>query len=446
MKMIKQNFMSIIIIILTVCVAYCSVFMVKQIPKSKIELVDTYGERECLKDIKISGVLADNFHKRKFVISDEKVKSNFSAISEGERKELMAYLSDELINNKIINTHISIVLQEDDIPSTAKTVTTNKVDAIFRVSSYEENNNKQQEFLFELDMIYQTQEKKFSIDYDPNSNHLLPSSSSFSAYVGPEYFDRKILRKNPDTGRIFAFTKSGADCAGYGGAYDITEQIENDYDNPEEFTDIKNIAPIDLKNGKVRIAGMETAGNKLLFITCENGEVILKPFDLDENEFLDDINLGYQKFADKERSHDFKYCCDIDNQYINLAFETKDSDYNNDIRIMTVVYDAEKNNIALQSTEDYFENNYFFLQKINMKYKNDKLFMIREYFISDYPKKYNDGTLTKKVLLVTVLGEGETLYEGVVKTDATDDSEFRGRPNVLQGEIYYRDYYALTLE
>lgn len=458
MKIIKHNIFALFLVIVIIVLAACGAFFKNEFSKSCVGISDISGDRNNLNDIKISGLLADSKLKLEFDIENGNVKRNLSAT---EKDELNKFNFNPLLSRSELLPH----LQEDDLPKeTDKSVTvyTNKADAFFEMST-------RNGYLFSIktDIVFKTVNKDIDIHLSNRGNGLVQTGCGGRIYIGENQYN--YVRKNTSTGRVYVYTITYEDFTGYGGAYDITEQINLTEDDNElapgekiisahgygiNRLDLKNIAPIDLKGGNVRIAGMETVGNVLLFITFVDNDVVLKPFDLTKNIFLDDINLGSYNFADKSYAQHYEYFGFSNDKYISLAFSLEESEvYENDNRMLVAVYDAESNSIILKCIEQYRKTDGSNrITKLNMKYKNDKLFSLREDEISSRNiktgviTKYPYGNVSDYELRITVFGGNKSIYDGLIISDISDDRLFQGDLNRLQSPLYYRYYYGLSLE
>ena len=163
----------------------------------------------------------------------------------------------------------------------------------------------------------------------------------------------------------------------------------------------------------------------------------MKPFDMTTNKFQDDINLGYFIFANG--SCNTKRYSTADNRYIIVAFEMNETKvYTKDNRLLTVVYDTEANRVVFCKAEDYREidfNNYI---DVTMKYKDNKLYLLKKYNV------YQLG-VTYQELRVTVLDGYGTLYDGIITSGTEEDRKFNDT-NRLQTALEYREYFNLSME
>lgn len=209
------------------------------------------------------------------------------------------------------------------------------------------------------------------------------------------------------------------------------------YKNDERI-EVENIAPIDLKNGSVRIIDMQTTGDKMVFLTFENGAVILKPFDMSKKAFMEDINLGVFSLANENWIR-FHFGSMSDERYCYFAFEMNEYDvYEYDKRFHTIVYDTETQEVVLNKTEEYREMPFGFYLDVEMKYKDGKLYLLRNYLISR-----ND--ISDQELSITVLDNSGTLYKGIIASGVNEDSLY-SYTNQLQTTLIYREYFNLALE
>jgi hypothetical protein len=322
-------------------------------------------------------------------------------------------------------------------------INTDKADVFFKVSD-----EKGTSFSFKTDMNYVSEKMGITLSYQDDGKGPVPGSYSLSGVdAGKLPKEVSVTRINESAGRVYVYTPSGTDSRGFGGAYDITDQLKNTGSNSDNLLELKNIAPIDLKDGNVRIIGMETAGNKLLFTTVENGEVILKPFNLGSNKFSEDINLGHKDFADQKVTSFINCYGQTNDKFISLAFAINGERVaENANRVEAVVYDTDSGKVVLNFTEQLFKNPLQTqVQGIVMKYKNNKLFMLRQFDEVESDNKYSAGGMPSHKVEVTVFGENRTLYDGMIISDVNDDQLFRGDVSVPQGNLYFRQYYALTL-
>lgn len=427
MKLIRKYFLIILCILTIAGTVFCGIYLRNQVNNYKVGLTDVQGDRANLQGIKISGTVADNLHKLDFEITDGSAKTELSAITREERKSFDSAPMSELFD------WIHYEYEPFEIPTEAKTVTVNEAAVTFWVSTFDGVH-----FSFRTDMTIKNEQYPYSFVYENTDGKIHQTSGSLSFVDIPQSETTSFVRQNPKTGKIYLFTKSGRDCAGFGGVYDITEHIHKPYTDYESV-ELENIAPVDLKDGNVRIIDMQINGDKMVFFIFEDGEVVLKPFDMSANRFEDDIRLGKLKFADGG-CNIRNYSC-VDDRYIIAAFEMKETDvYAYDNRFYTIVYDTQTERVVFNQAEERMEIYPGTYIDVKMKYKDNNLYLLRNY----RRYKYSGEILSDNELRITVLDGSGTIYSGVITSGVGEDAMFGTRNQLIT--LQYRAYFNLALE
>jgi len=268
-----------------------------------------------------------------------------------------------------------------------------------------------------------------------------------------EYSDFKPVEIVDDN--MYLYTTTGADCTGFGGVYEI-KIVDNHWTVSQE-----NLAPLDLKDGKVQIVGMKASKNWFVFITVENNKVIIKPFNRSSNTVENDIIIGpLPKSAITENFDslhnvitDVFYNAAIqDDEFFNIEIIEKHSEYSNEYPQSTIF-----STISLTQNEiviSYRENNPFYLLNKDrrgdflhsyetiMKYKNNRLYILRSYFRMPY---VTDEALN--IVQISVYENNQDVYQGELISTVEEDYNYQGaEPSKSYGTTYMRSYYYLELE
>lgn len=427
MNLIKKGLLIILCVFTIAGTVFCGVFLKNQVENYDVGLNDVQGDRAFLQGIKISGTVADSLHKQDFEITDGNTKTKLSPLTKEERENFDPDPMSEVFD------WVRYTFEPLEIPTEAKTVTAHEAAVFVGVSTF-----KNVRFSIRTDMTVKNEQHTYSFVYENIGGRLQQTSTSFSFFDMPQSETTGFVRQNPKTGKIYLFTKSGRDCAGIGGVYDVTEHIQKSYTDYEPV-ELENLAPIDLKGGRVRIIDMQITGEKMVFFVFEDGEVVLKPFDMSDGRFKEDISLGKQKFADggcNIRS----YSC-VDDRYLIVAFEMKETDvYKYDNRFYTIVYDTQAERVVFNQTEERMEIYFGTYISVKMKYKDNKLYLLRNYLIYNQPREY----VNNFELRITVLDTSGTVYSGVVTSGVSEDRLFGERNQLIT--MQYREYFNLALE
>jgi hypothetical protein len=261
-------------------------------------------------------------------------------------------------------------------------------------------------------------------------------------------------------GRHYLYTTTGTDCAGFGGIYEM-KVIDNAWTIIEE-----NLAPIDLKEGNVQIVGMKASKDWFVFITVEDEQVVLYPFNRESNSFNSNIKLAVLPDSAKTDWDDYPhsvikesfYNASIqDNSIFNIEIIKKHDDYIYPLSLFYSV-DLNKNEKLIAFHEntpfydyqngEYFSDRYF--SETVMRYKNSKLYVLRAY----KQKLYNiarsaddDSTMLLNSVHISVYENNRDVYQGELISAAEDDYSYQGSKLYKGfGETYMRRYYYLELE
>jgi hypothetical protein len=427
MKLLKQSFHLIMLILTVAGLALCGLFLKKQAENYTIVLTDLYGDKANLQAIKIKGTVADDNHRQEFEISDGNVNTKFFATTEEERKSVYSTPMSELFSS------VDYSYEPLELPTEEKKITAKEAAVTVRIQKSQNGS-----FTLKTNMTVKNGQSEYSFEYKNINGKIQLVSGGGSFHDMPTNIDTRIIRQNTKTGRTYLFTKTGHDCTGFGGAYDITEQIKSTYEDSERI-ELENIAPIDLKDGSVRIIDMQITGDIMVFFTFENGEIILKRFDMTSNRFRDDINLGYFKFADG--SCNIRRYSSADDRYMIIAFEMNEKEvYLNDNRLYAFVFDRETDEVVFSKAEDYREVPFNIYTNVNMKYKDNKLFLLKENSVY-----LSMNEISYEQLRITVLDKNATLYDGIVISGTSDDARYNNT-NRLQTALDYRYYFNVSLE
>lgn len=426
------------------------------IPQKAVEIVNSSGDRSVLDDIKISGVIADELHKQEFTITGNSVSCNFQASS----RDFTSKFAEVLPGNMPINLRSNIQIPDDAKTSRSTSenqdgsittsVTANKADLYYII--YKDRIT----FSFKTDVIYNSDSMGVEISSTTKNNKLITTSQNSGGGDIGIPCEMVYLVRTSETGRVFAFTSTGKNCSGFGGAYEITDYLKSsdkalkNVKDPATI-DVPNIAPIDLKNGAVRIFNMEVLSNQLVFFTEENSQVVLKVFDLNTNQFLDDINLGYQKsLANIKYTDSIKYHTEVDGDMLYFALNIYDESTANSISKINnlfAVYDGQKKQLVFQCNGSFSLSNVNINQSdVVMKYKDGRLYVVRKYNSYDLQKNKNYNAAASQNAEISVYGDHGLLYEGLFQSDVKDDRLFQGQRDSLSNQIYFRNYYGLKLE
>jgi len=356
MKMLRQHLLLIFFLSSLGLFLVCNVSIWQQSKNFDFEIKDITGDRTCLTDLSINGIIADNVHKETFKIQNNKKDVTVSALSP-------SMIWSETISN----------------------------------------------------------------DYKTHA-------------------DRNIynIRFNKVTGRTYRFTRFDEEVEvkgeTVGGAYDITKLVKNKTERKTPFGVGKNIAPIDLESGKVRILEMEALGNILLFVTSVDLNIVLKPFDLSQNKFLDDID-----FHQKERMNfNYNYYASCDDHYISMVIPVDDPKLSSN----KIVYDINAHKIVMDCVED---DTLAPFPKI-LKYKNNTLYVLTQYTYE--PDKHHEDVINDhSKLRMTAYQDDKKIYTGEFICNIEDDYHYTAKPDAngyinMNIPMYRnnRELYELSLE
>lgn len=439
---IVAPFFALILLILS------NIFLWRETERNNYSINDITGNRACLKDITVSGRISDDMFKSDFTIKDNIVTSNFEAYNSDDAFQY--YLEgDEYYNfNCKVNYKPSADAKFRDKKANSeetkdkeivRDVYVDKADISYDIS--EQN--------VALSLLLGTQLQLVSDSFDIDFTYYKLNGKEEIMGFGSESDDTagainhdRIIRTNKETGKIYAYTLTGKNFRGTGGAYDITKhRSSKDSDKPER---LKLIAPIDLKDGNVRIIGMETTGNILLFITIKNHDIYIMPFDTTTNQFLEEIPLHCSNFdLDQYR---YGYSGEAENSYISLLLPLSKKGDQDKVATKIVIYDAKMNRLITNYNSDLNLQSDW---NESIKYKNNKLYVLHK-SASEKNSKYEGYGVSEAFmnkLLLSVFDQKEMIYQGEVVSDINDDFLFMGDPRVDDRKgLVWRSYYRLDLE
>jgi len=362
MKIVKSCFLILCAFTFILIFTLSNLYLWKSVSKFQYSITDISGDRSCLKDIKIGGVIYDSNQQVDFKIQD---------------------------NNGIVKS--KSILHAFGFSN------------IYRLDGHSESISVSD------DIQYEYIEK-----WDGKVGYGITCGSRIG------YKREFTTCTDQSTGKSYAYTLTGYDYTGIGGAYDVTDLIKSKKSKSDP-TKLKNISPTAV-NGSTRIIGMEAAGNVLLFITEVNKQIVLKPYDISEQKFLSDIKL---------RSNNYPcYVGQSDNSYISLCFPVYDDTYTSQ-RLNIVVYDTKTNKLVSDTTKVDHKALYLSHDVEAMKYKNNKLYILQA-IPNPYSSKYQDkmhSIITIKISII-VIENNEILYRGIMEANANDDL-FMGDPDKI---------------
>lgn len=398
---------------------------------------DIYGDRSELDNIRLSGVIADQFYKSEF----EFVKSEPSQKYSGS--------SDEYINNMSKSKEKIIARRDIDISEGAQTIETEEKDTQGGISKKIRINRADLFYLIEgggRPFSFKTEVTYNSDHFDMYVTKTNINDSYSRTGWGMSNVDYGIAM--PDitnvrymNGRTYVFTTTGKDCRGFGGVYDITDELSNKNSNKD--ISLKNIAPVDLENGNVQIINMEAAQSKIVYLIVKNNQLLYRVFDIKNNIFLKDIDFGVTTTESTFQRAEPNFNISINGRY--LCFDLLiDSNVNNIWNFTThyFVLDLESNQFVFEFTEppptDYKRS----CSHTVMKYRDSKLYIFREFAV--WPDNF--GGTGKPEVYITVLNNKGKLYEGRIISDVAEDLAFVGTQDNLSMRIYFRNYFNLSIE
>ncbi len=449
MGRIKNKLVTICVIVPTILFMICYGLLWYQAEHMRFYIRDISGDRSDLKDIMVKGLVRDDLYKTDFLIKDDKVRYDIKDSKMDD--QFQYYLEDQGYYSCLEefepseDAHImggkpfvsgDSVLEGQQV----KNIKVDKADIIYNITQQDGPLSA----LVHTEMKLNSDNYGIGVTYNKESGKAVISGRQLEGVdIGDEINNQDaIIRTNKGTGRIYAYTLTGSDVSGTGGAYDITDcRSETWYPlrSPEK---LKLIAPIPLENGKVHIVGMETTGNMLLFIIVKEEDIILKPFDLSQNQFLEEIPLQYD--SQNYSIFGYDYRGDTNGEYISLMFPLSQKKEQENYIMKSVVYNAKSNRIEMQSDQKGLEGN---TRAETMKYKNHKLYVVQRRNTFQNVKYDNDGFGSESQLIVTVLDESGIKYQGEIYTGESEDVLFQGSPDYhdLKG-LEWRNLYRLSLE
>lgn len=411
---------------------------------NRLRMEDIAGDREELEAVEIGGVLADDVHKTTFRFVHGQVRQQLSSSSYRYLNSLgpPAYKKDPDFKVNALRVAGDALTKSDiyDDPALDNIIAVHATKA----SLYYKFNNAKVPFMFKTEVTYVSPDYGIQIRYyqKAGSSSRRPTGQySFKNVHTGDTKETDCTRRVGD--KTYVFTRTGRNCSGYGGVFEISDMLKGTLGEDVQLervtsipiTDPLNLAPIDLKDGQVQIFGMESAGDKLIFLTLQNNRVVLKPFDVGKDQFMYDVDLGLtvNPAYCPEGLPTYAYAVCGDTIVLEIEAGLAGGQGQNHYFIL----DHTTGKLRMTYTDP---THYSTWEPSVMLYKGEKLYILQRL------KATQEAAFSAQALQMTVCGPSTVLYRGKIVSDATDDALFRGKRSGDSPILHDRGYYALTLK
>lgn len=447
MKLLKKLMLPFATVIVIAGIGYSIFNLYSDRMKDNLHIEDISGDRSALQDISISGVLSDRTQQTSFTFANGQLTKRFSMVTSGDYEKQRQY------NQLIVNRAVIYPSTEVDSDSLVKKVTLKQesngtIRGEYRYSKgyIVLNGTKNQKI--KTDVVVGGQMSiPFTIDpTGKEETSYVQGGCDLSMYANP------VVEAN---GRKYVYTFTDTSCSGYGGVYDMTDYFKN----PGVLSDVPNLAPVYLEDGKVQIEGLAAEKDRLMYLLVINRMVYIRPFNLVTNSFEKDIKVGpvpegvtvkklgggYSYDEQSETIYDPFIKAQAQGDKLCLMFLPKTfADLGTYIsgRICNFyVVDIAKGKLLVSLPDQLIDSGRVNLESTSMVYKNDTLFILQAYGVLA-PSNYQSP---KNCIKISAYKDGSTVYQGNIVSDAQDDFEYQNQNLTGNDLLKMRDYYFLSL-
>lgn len=413
---------------------------------NNLHLQTMFGSLSPADDVTISGLLADTRQKSAFTLhirdGDYTVSQSFSASSE------------EFLNSF---DHSSLPIKKINylLPAQGAKVEDHSEDAYTKgytllVTDYAQLyyaiEGPDSDFLFATDVVYGKEGAKLELEFAPQKDPkaLFPTyyMRLWGLRTGEQDAQPYLIRQAGE--KTYIFTRTGADCRGFGGLYDITEALESPagdqpvLPNDSRYYQIElpNLAPIDLEDGNVQIFGMEVVGDRMVFLLLDGGEIVLRWFDPQTLTFVGDTSLGVpmEREGDGDQLPVYQFTT-VGKEQAVLEIP---SIFDDEVRATNYFLLSGASCAIEASCTD--SRGYISWRPSLVLWKNERL-----YTLKSVPTQYPTGVFDTHLLL-NIYDDGRLVYSGAVVSSAADDARYAEQSITAQEPLPIREYYDLSLK
>jgi len=463
MHITKKALLGICVIVLVAGLLSSFMIMYPKQYKDGLTLQDEVGDRSCLKDIEISGVLSDNINQTEFRFVNNKWDNKFSPVTNYNSYKQYNYLNGYDDSSLYPISRICSIDMTDVVPNP-------------NPDHWEgdQNGNKSEAYIGKGFITYSINDTQFSSDVIWSGNMTKYVSGIVSGDNG-EYWDSFPFNRKGyvwNENKLYLYTLTDSNCSGYGGVYDITNiykegmpRLENSsVDTSNSLTavvlgpgkikiDLPNIAPLDLENGKVQILDMVATENKLTYLFLRDEVLYIRPFNLQTNNFENEIELGQipknEQVTSKSRGN-FTEMFSQGNIVCVAAFSNEilginKGFYFQGLRCAFYAADIESGTFLQSVMEEPLDYDQISIKNIEILYKNDMLYVLRKYGVMQNVASGKPYTPENR-LKISVYKDNKIVYQGNILSGAQEDYKYQFQDPKKEYKTYMRDYYFIGLK
>jgi hypothetical protein len=446
MSKIKKLLLIITSILSVTLICVFTIYLYSMQNNDKLYVKNISGNINALNNTNITGALSDNIIKTDFRIINGKVLKNSVPVANNTFNNISnnnpgIYINEIMRPSSDANTKKSSYIDKDG--NNVNVTSTDKCDLYYTV------------VLNGMKISIKTDVKRNFID----GNYVYTSgkgkNGSFSNEGGTKqhHYGSNNMFDSPryDLGKkynnkIFIYANTGTLCSGIGGIYEISEQLKQpkgtNFEQNSVLVNSKNIAPVDLEDGKVQIIGFEVVDDKLVLAVKNNGELTMKIYDAKSYKFIQDIDTGF--FQSPIILCDYVFT--VNGDYLNAEVYSTGKN-SSDISLSSFfTIDTKRLECLLLYNEsksvlvgDIMENDSYLL------YKNDTLYVIRKYLTDEYRPLMRSSWANSNCIHITAIKNNQSVYEGEIVSDANEDVMYQGEQDKYDARIYVRDFYNIRL-
>ena len=300
-----------------------------------LDIQNISGNPSALNDIKITGVLSDGIQKTDFMYQNGSFTKKYSILTDNSiryyflNKQYPPQLPNIVVRRTFIisddaETRVSSWTNPDgkEVTQTA----TNKANMVIDIC-----NNLGVSVT--TDVIMRSDNYRiFQYEEKPESKFSIGIDTGFGTET--DFTPIEIVGD-----KMYLYTTTGADCSGFGGVYEI-KIVGKQWTVSQE-----NLAPVDLKDGAVQIVGMRASKDWFVFVTVENNQVVIKPFNRTSNTMGNDIVVGplpesatteWDAYRHRIIREVFYNAAIQDDEFFNIEITEKHSEYSDEYPQSTI--------------------------------------------------------------------------------------------------------------
>ena len=447
--MIKKihRHMVIVVAVITVIVL-CTVWgwFAVAVRDNNLHLQTMFGTLSPADDVTISGLLADTRQKSAFTLQirdgDYTVSQSFSASSEDFLRSFSRSSPPiQKINHLLPAQGAEIEDRSEEAYTEGYTLLVTDYAQLYYAIEGPES-----DFIFVTDIVYGREGAKLELEFAPRKDTETKFPTFYTRLgdlrTGEQDTQPYLIRQLGE--KTYIFTRTGADCHGTGGLYDITEALKSSagrqpiLPNDDHYYQIElpNLAPIDLEDGNVQIFGMEVVGDRMVFLLLDGGEIVLRWFDPQTLTFLGDtvLEIPTQLEGNGDQLPAYRYTAvgeDLGVLEIPSIF---------DGAVRATNYFLLNGTDCAAETACTDSRSYIAWRPSLVLWKNERL-----YTLKSVPTQYPTG-IFDTYLLLNIYDDGRLVYSGAVVSSAGDDARYAEQPIGEQEPLPIREYYDLSLE